>query len=213
MSLLIRVASKIRRIWRQALLYRKYSPQNKIGRNVKFSQDTIMGKNCIIGNNVTIGECVKLGNGISIGNSLYLERITIGDDCIIEGKAIITGNPAGHITIGNHSFIGHNTVLDFSDDITIGNFVHIGYSHFWTHTSAMQALNGIPLHNKDIKYRPTAPILIEDYVYVGVQSVIYPGVKIGHHSIITPNSVVTKDVLPYTMVGGTPAAFIKEIKL
>jgi acetyltransferase-like isoleucine patch superfamily enzyme len=77
------------------------------------------------------------------------------------------------------------------------------------HTSAPMCLNGIPLENKSLKYRPTNPIIIESNVYIGGNCTIYPGIKISHHSIITPNSAVTKDVEPYTMVGGVPAKVIK----
>ena len=81
----------------------------------------------------------------------------------------------------------------------------------WTHSSANMCINGIALDDKDLKFRPTSPITIEDNVYIGGNCTIYPGVTIGHHSIVTPNSAVTQDVSPYTMVGGVPAKVIKTI--
>ena len=66
------------------------------------------------------------------------------------------------------------------------------------------------MYNKD-KYRPTSPIIIENNVYIGGNCTIYPGIKIGSYSIIAPNSAVTKDVPPNTMVGGVPAREIKKI--
>jgi len=83
----------------------------------------------------------------------------------------------------------------------------------WTHSSAKQAIAGLPLKEKDIKYRPTASITIENNVYIGGNCTIYPGVTLGHHSIIAPNSAVDKDVEPYTLVGGVPAIFIKHIEV
>jgi acetyltransferase-like isoleucine patch superfamily enzyme len=74
-------------------------------------------------------------------------------------------------------------------------------------------LNGIPLENKSQKYRPTKSIVIESNVYIGGNCTIYPGITIGHHSIVAPNSAVNKDVAPFTTVGGVPAAFIKNIVL
>jgi len=48
-------------------------------------------------------------------------------------------------------------------------------------------------------------------VYINGNCTIYPGVTIHHHSVIAPNSAVTKDIPPYTLVGGVPAAKIKKI--
>ena len=63
------------------------------------------------------------------------------------------------------------------------------------------------------------PTYIGDDVWIGKHSVIMTGVKIGNGAIVAAGSVVTKDVEPYTIVGGVPAKFIKmrftdeEIKL
>jgi acetyltransferase-like isoleucine patch superfamily enzyme len=198
-------------LW-QFYLRIKHGKGNKIAKGVILSKDFCCGKNCVLGRNSVIGQKVKLGNGVRIGEGAKIERIELGDNSILEGMTIITGFGDGLIKIGKESFIGHNTVLDFSDNITIGDFVHIGYSQFWTHSSAKQAFNGIPINNKDKKFRPTAPIEIGNNSYIGVHSTIYPGVKIGHHSIVAPNSAVTKNVEPYTMVGGVPAHKIKDLK-
>jgi acetyltransferase-like isoleucine patch superfamily enzyme len=74
-------------------------------------------------------------------------------------------------------------------------------------------LNGVDLGNKNNEHRPTSFIIIENNVYVGGNCTIYPGITIHHHSVIAPNSAVTKDVPPYTMVGGVPARFIKSIEI
>lgn len=74
-------------------------------------------------------------------------------------------------------------------------------------------LNIIPLKEKGKKYRPTAPITIENNVYIVRNCTIYPGIKIGRHSVITPNSAVNYDVPPYSMVGGVPVKLIKRIEL
>lgn len=53
-------------------------------------------------------------------------------------------------------------------------------------------------------------IIIGNDVWFGRECVIMPGVKIGDGSIIAAYSVVTKDVEPYSVVGGNPARFIKK---
>lgn len=53
------------------------------------------------------------------------------------------------------------------------------------------------------------PVLIEDDVWIGARVIILPGVKVGKGSVIGAGSVVTKDVMPYTVVGGNPARVLK----
>src|SRR5690606_28867657 len=52
-------------------------------------------------------------------------------------------------------------------------------------------------------------IVIEDRVWIGANSVVTAGVRIGKHSIVGAGSVVTKDVPPYSVVAGSPARIIK----
>jgi virginiamycin A acetyltransferase len=52
--------------------------------------------------------------------------------------------------------------------------------------------------------------LIGNDVWIGYDSLIMPGVKIGDGAIISSRSVVTRDVAPYTIVGGNPAQPIKQ---
>jgi acetyltransferase-like isoleucine patch superfamily enzyme len=199
----------------QKYLRIKFSSDNCLGKRIIFSKDLIIGKNCKIGDDVMFGSSVKLGNNISIGKDTFIENIEVDNDSSIESKVICTGFGKGKIKIGQNSYIGIYNVLDWSDDITIGNFVHIAgpSTGLWTHTSAPMCLNNIPLEQKSKKFRPTKPIVIESNVYIGVNCTIYPGITIGHHSIVAPNSAVTKDVTSFTMVGGVPATFIKNILL
>lgn len=51
-------------------------------------------------------------------------------------------------------------------------------------------------------------VVIEDWVYIGSNSLIMPGVTIGEGALVAAGSVVTKSVAPRTVVGGNPAKFI-----
>lgn len=51
---------------------------------------------------------------------------------------------------------------------------------------------------------------IGDYCFIGMNSIILPGVKIGNHSIIGAGSVVSKDVPSNTIVAGNPAKIVRE---
>jgi maltose O-acetyltransferase len=54
-------------------------------------------------------------------------------------------------------------------------------------------------------------IIIETDAWIGTGAVILPNVTIGEGAVVGANSVVTKSVAPYTVVGGVPAHFIKEV--
>jgi len=55
-------------------------------------------------------------------------------------------------------------------------------------------------------------IIIENSVWIGANSIVLPGVKIGYGSVIAAGSVVTKDIPPMCIAGGNPAKIIKEYK-
>lgn len=90
--------------------------------------------------------------------------------------------------------------------ISLGNHVHITREVlFVTHDGgSLLFRHNIP----DLEY--TAPITIGDYVYIGVRSVILPGVNIGNNCIVAAGSIVTKDVPDNSVVGGVPAKIIKS---
>ncbi len=69
--------------------------------------------------------------------------------------------------------------------------------------------------NLDLLYNEsglnTKPVIIEDEVWIGEGAVILKGVTVGKRSVIGANAVVTKNVPPYTVVGGVPARVIRKI--
>ena len=58
-------------------------------------------------------------------------------------------------------------------------------------------------------YRKKGDTVIEDAVWIGMRSMIMPGVRLGEGAVIAAGSIVTKDVPPYAIVGGNPAKIIK----
>ncbi len=121
------------------------------------------------------------------------------------------------VQIGDYSYINEGTRIF---DGIIGRFCSIGYdcligppehptNQIITHPIAYDKDYPFFKHNNQTGYKqPKAPI-IEDNVWIGARSIILKGVIIGEGSIIGANSVVTKDVLPYSIVGGIPAKRIK----
>ena len=55
-------------------------------------------------------------------------------------------------------------------------------------------------------------IIINDGVWIGMNSIILPGVTIGKKAVVAAGSVVTKNVPDYCIVAGNPAKIIRELK-
>lgn len=113
----------------------------------------------------------------------YGKPVTIGKRCFIQQCCTFFGR--GGITIGDDVFIGPKVNL-----ITINHDPNP--------------------ENRSATYG--RPIVIEDKVWVGINSTILPGVTIGYGAIIGAGSVVTKDVPAMTAVAGNPAKIIKKIE-
>ncbi|MBK8368406.1 MAG: hypothetical protein IPL10_13570 [Bacteroidetes bacterium] len=64
--------------------------------------------------------------------------------------------------------------------------------------------------SEELKKLHSKKIIIEDDVWIGINSVIMPGITIGRGAIIGSNSVVTSNVAPFSIVAGAPAKFIKN---
>lgn len=110
-----------------------------------------------------------------------------------------------HITIGNNVVLNKRVLLDGrGSNLIIGNNVDIAQDvQIWTQEHDVKS-NTHDLIN--------SAVIIEDNVWIASRAIILPGVKIGVGSVIACGAVVTKDVLPYTIVGGIPAVKIGERK-
>lgn len=110
-----------------------------------------------------------------------------------------------NISIGKNVFINSGCKFQDWGGIFIGNNVLIG------HNVVLATVNHdlAPSKRGNMTLKP---IKIEDDVWIGSNSTILQGVNIGKGAIIAAGSVVTKDVEAYTIVGGVPAKFIKNIE-
>lgn len=198
--------------------YTKLKRKNKtcsISLGVVIDKKTKLGKNIRIGTNTKIVNC-SIGDNVSIGSNVVLVNTRIGINTQIEGGVKTVGPRIGYITIGKECYIGVNNILDTSDNIRIGDYVHIAgpSTALWCHSSAKMCLNSISLKSEYIdEFRPTSEIIVESNVYIGGNCTIYPNTIINHHSITAPNAVVTKDVESFILVGGVPAKIIKKLDL
>ncbi len=194
----------------------KYRKNNVVAKNVFFTKDIHIEGNSYIRADTSIGPEVSLGKNVRIAENVKLSYIKIGENSEIDYGVICTGYGNGKISLGKESYVGIRNILDRSDNINIGDFVHIAgpSTALWTHTSVKMCLESKLLNQKnEADYRPTSEITIENNVYIGGNCTIYPGVTIGHHSIIAPNSAVAKDVPPNSMYGGVPAKLVKSLDI
>ena len=110
-------------------------------------------------------------------------------------------NPC-NIEIGEDSIIGEDTVLDGRDKLVIGSHVDIA--------SEVMIYNS--QHNvRDPNFRAIcAPVVIENYVFIGPRTIILPGVTIKSGAVVGAGAVVAKDVEENVIVGGVPAKQIGQ---
>ena len=107
-----------------------------------------------------------------------------------------------NVEMGRYVAIDDEVNLYSADKIRIGTKVAISREAFICTASHDIAKPNRPL--------VTAPITICDGVWIGARATILPGVTIGEGAVVAAGAVVTKDVGPWTVVGGNPAKFIKK---
>lgn len=116
-----------------------------------------------------------------------------------------------NITIGENCNFGDYLHLTAINDIEIGNNVLTGRWVTITDNSHGKIdIKSLKIAPIDRKWHSKGPIIIKDDVWIGDKVSILSNVTIGKGSVIAANSVVTKDVPPYTVVGGNPAKLIKQ---
>jgi len=146
---------------------------------------------------------------ISLKIILKANGAKIGQDCDIE-TGLIFHNCENYknLMIGNNCHIGKNCFFDLRDQIEIQDNVVISMQcTFITHMDMTKSdLTNIfpPDYNKQV---------IKSNTYIGACSTLLMGIELGENCFIAANALVTKNVDAYTMVGGTPAKFIKKIKV
>ncbi|PTE11838.1 CatB-related O-acetyltransferase [Mesorhizobium helmanticense] len=127
-----------------------------------------------------------------------------------------------HAKIGRESYGIHGrTFLNCTAEspIEIGAFCSIGpgvlficqASHPTSTASTFPLQSRIFRQKRNLEYLVSkGPIVIGNDVWIGARTIVMSGVTIGHGAIVAAGSVVTKDVAPYTLAGGSPAKAIRR---
>lgn len=156
----------------------------------------ILHPNCII-DAASICKHVKLAKGVTLGH----------------GSHICAGS------IGKYTYINKNCLIDRNTQ-SIGNFCSIAYgvkiglgnhptSWVSSHPFAYDSKYGFIKQNKTFQEQITEKCIIGNDVWIGANAVVLAGVKVGDGAIIGANSLVNKDIEPYSIVAGIPAKHIR----
>lgn len=187
-------------------------------------------------NRLKLNVSSKVGQDSIIKNQSIIERkhffepekkrLIVGDKSVLECR-IVFENEISSIEIGDSTYIGTSSLIS-AKNIKVGDDVLISWGCTIIDTDAhslswqerindveewrKSSIDGNLGQNKRWEDVKSLPIIIGNKVWVGFNSIILKGVIIGEGAVVAAGSVVTKDVAPYTLVGGNPAKFIKNLE-
>lgn len=150
-----------------------------------------------------------------IGNVMIYPNCNLSSNISINNNSILS-----YSTVGSYTYIGANTKIH---NASIGKFcsiasdVKIGLSNhptkIFVSTSPYFYLTKVLGHKGFVEkqcFKTFESISIGNDVWVGANVLINDGVSIGDGAVIAAGAVVTKDVAPFSIVGGVPAKEIKK---
>lgn len=105
------------------------------------------------------------------------------------------GNPNEKLIIGDFVSISSDVKFILGGNHAINNILTFPFK--------------VKLYGQDTEASTKGPIIIEDDVWIGMNSLILSGVRIGQGAVVAAGSVVTKDIPAYSIVGGNPAKIIR----
>lgn len=179
---------RINKIIRRVLDCIKQRNFVKVGKNCDISNSIFEGQNVLF-ENVRVINC-EIGKYSYISSNTKLFHTKIGRYCSVADNVITC--------LGNHpTSVFVSTFPSFYYDTTS----QLGYS--FHRGDALFDIRKFP--QGEDKYQ----VVVGNDVWIGSHVLIVPGVRIGDGAIIAAGSVVSKDVEPYSIVGGVPAKIIK----
>lgn len=115
--------------------------------------------------------------------------------------------PIKGLHLGDNVSIGKDVIITTAGTVTVGHNVMIGHG-----SKIISANHVIPPGRGQIRFagHEAKPVVIEDDVWIAAQVVILPGVRIGEGAVVAAGAVVTRDVPPFTIVGGVPARILRH---
>jgi acetyltransferase-like isoleucine patch superfamily enzyme len=142
--------------------------------------------------------------------------IDIGDHVeFVEGMSLVVGmglpDPA-HLELKNHITFGGHHVICVARKVSIGNHCWIGAGTkiYDNDVHSMQAIERRVQFGNMLTVR-SAPIVIEDDVWLGINTLILKGVTLHRGAVVGAGAVVTDSVPPYCVVVGNPARIVERM--
>lgn len=158
-------------------------------------------RNCYIGSKSIIAPEGRIENIAGEKN-----QIQVGTNCYIRGHLLTYGH-GGQISVGDWCYVGENSKIWSMTEVSIGNRVlishgvniHDGSAHSIDANERHEHYKKILTsgHPKKIEQLPglrSAPVIIEDDVWINFGVTILKGVRIGRGSVIAAGSIITRDV-------------------
>ena len=147
--------------------------------------------------------------------------VVFGDHVSVYGGCSFSIGAKGSCSVGNFTLLNGALVMA-EERIEIGSHcliswnVGIADSDFHPLAPAQRIIDAhaIAPFFKDRPPRPeirTAPVIISDNVWIGMNAVILKGVTIGENSVVAAGAVVTKSVPANVVVAGNPAVITKQL--
>ncbi|WP_435011866.1 acyltransferase (plasmid) [Tundrisphaera lichenicola] len=127
-------------------------------------------------------------------------RLSVDGEFSIYTGFHISVSGGAALTLGS-GYINNGVTIDCFKSITIGNRVAI---------SKNVTIRDSDNHSIDGAGEISAPVIIEDDVWIGLNAVILKGVRVGAGSVVAAGAVVTRDVPRNSLVGGVPARVIRR---
>lgn len=134
---------------------------------------------------------IILGNYVKIWSHISKTQLSVGKNATLY--------------IGDHSFINTGVIISVRSKVSIGAHCQI---------ANQVIIMDNDFHGVEDRDKPESPspISIGDHVWLATRCIILRGVNIGEGAVVAAGAVVTRDVPPYTLVGGVPAKVIRTLK-
>jgi acetyltransferase-like isoleucine patch superfamily enzyme len=146
--------------------------------------------------------------------------LKIGEGTGLYDRASFVVGKRGQVKVGTHTVLNGTTII-CNDYIEIGNHCLVAWGAVITDSwenldleKRREILRNAA--NDENRYLLLAenprPVIIEDNVWIGFDSVILPGVRLGRGAVIGCKTIITKDVPPYAVMVGNPPRLIKFLE-
>jgi acetyltransferase-like isoleucine patch superfamily enzyme len=132
-------------------------------------------------------------------------RLIIGRYTFLEAGVTIQ-SAEGKIAIGQRAYLSRGVTVGAVGLVEIGDFALIGPGSYVTDADHRFSDHTVPVADQGMSSK--GPTVIEDNVWLGANAVVTSGVRIGRHSVIGANSVVTRDIPPFSVAAGIPAKVV-----